>query len=77
MPFTVFARLASANDDLGVLGIDGCVVAFAQPAVEDGGGQPVTDLALDDPFERPGAERGLVALLGQQRGRSRGDNVIT
>src|SRR5260221_4918809 len=53
-----------SDDQLVAVGIDGHSVALGHGGVEDGGGQPVTDLPLDHPLERPRPEGRVVALPG-------------
>ena len=48
-------------------------VAYAELAAEQMLGQRVLDPLLDQPFERPGAERGIVAFVGEQLFRRVGD----
>src|SRR5215216_1127394 len=58
-------RGTGAQDE-GVLGdvdLDG--VAGAELAEEEGFGEPVLDLVLDDAAQRPGAEDGVEALVAE------------
>ena len=47
------------------LPVDDDLVAFGELAVEDVFGDGVLDLALDEAAQRPGAEDGVVAFLGE------------
>ena len=48
------------------LGVDDDDLAGAELLVEELLGERVLDEALDGPTQRPGAERGVVALVGQE-----------
>ena len=54
-----------AEDDLVVLDVGHDQLAGAEVTHEDLLGQHVLDLALDRAAQRPGAERGVVALVGE------------
>src|SRR5690606_27975169 len=68
--------LTAEGEGLGLalaLGVHDHDVTGAQLAEEDLLRQRVLDLALDGPAQRPGAQHGVVALLGQQFLRGRGE----
>src|SRR2546423_10984224 len=61
----------STNHDLVTLRVHRRLLTLTQAAVQDRGGQPVADLALDDPLQRSSAECRVEPRMGHQRGRGR------
>ena len=57
--------LDGAEDDLAVLHVDDDGLAHAEFLPQDALRQRVLDELLDGPAQRPGPERGVVALVGQ------------
>src|SRR5205809_152238 len=73
-------RAAFGTDPLVDVEVQGAVahadsypLAWVQPAVQEPPGQLAVQVPLDDPAHRPGAELGLVAVLGDPLDRGRGD----
>src|SRR5690606_30738136 len=59
-------RAGLRQDQIAVFGGDLDRVAVAEAAFEDGGGDRVAELLLQDPLQRPRPVDGVVAALGEQ-----------